>query len=386
MKARWLANPVDLQKRIERVWDWIPDSRGKTALLWIFGIGLGIAGFLLSLDWPQPGMFLFWALPTLFAIFLLLRAEPLLWESEPRVKPAEPELADPEDPSPPPLPRPLLAMVPIKGGEFGMGSEPASDAEIREYAADWAKILGKSAEESEKEVRGWRGNEEPVHPVQITAFQIARVPLTRRQWRELMADTPDEWEKDRTDDELPATHLDWFQALEVCNALSEREGVQPCYRKGSDDTWDWDRESDGYRLPTEAEWEYACRADTDHRWFWGDDAEGAESHAWYRGNSEGRLQAVAGKQPNPWGLHDMAGLVYEWCWDWFDTYPDTGEEVTLNPAGPAEGSSRVVRGGSFENPPDNLRSANRDDNRPDDRNDNLGLRCVRSRARQQAIS
>jgi formylglycine-generating enzyme required for sulfatase activity len=88
------------------------------------------------------------------------------------------------------------------------------------------------------------------------------------------------------------------------------------------------------------------------------------------------------KHPNRWGLRDMAGLVREWCWDWYGSYEQSGGQAPADPAGPAEGSSRVVRGGSFDNPPDGLRSAYRGVDRPDFRLDFLGLRCVRSRVRQ----
>jgi formylglycine-generating enzyme required for sulfatase activity len=140
--------------------------------------------------------------------------------------------------------------------------------------------------------------------------------------------------------------------------------------------------ADGYRLPTEPEWEYACRAGTETTWFWGDDPGGADTHAWHRGNSAVKIKPVGGKAPNPWGLHDMAGLVYEWCWDRFGAYPREARSPLQDPIGPSEGDTRVVRGGSFDDPPVVLRSAVRDVVEPEDRSDDLGLRCVRSRARQ----
>ncbi len=161
-----------------------------------------------------------------------------------------------------------------------------------------------------------------------------------------------------------------------------REGLTPCYREVEEGDWVWERAADGYRLPTEAEWEYACRADTTTRWFWGDRPDGADSHAWYRGNAEGCLHPVAEKSANPWELFDMAGLVYEWCWDHFGEYAEDQDPPPMDPMGPENGDPRIVRGGSFQLPPDVLRSALRGGVAPDVRDDYLGLRCVRSRVRQ----
>jgi formylglycine-generating enzyme required for sulfatase activity len=263
-----------------------------------------------------------------------------------------------------------------------MGSPPATEAEIAEYALEWSKVLGKNPKEAEQDVAGWRAREEPAHRVRISAFLMARTPLTRGQWRAVMPEAPDEWQANGSDDPLPATHLDWTQALAVCNALSEREGLAPSYGQDAAGQWHWERTADGYRLPTEAEWEYACRAGSQTRWFWGDDPEGADAHAWFSGTSVGQLHPVGAKDPNAWGLHDMAGLVWEWCWDRYGSYPDQGGTKLQDPEGPSEGDRRVVRGGSFFFPPFFLRSAYRGFFRPDDRGFYLGLRCVRSRVRQ----
>ena len=113
-----------------------------------------------------------------------------------------------------------------------------------------------------------------------------------------------------------------------------------------------------YRLPTEAEWEYACRAGTTTRFYYGDDPGYADltNYAWYLDNSDGTTHPVGQKLPNPWGLYDMAGNVWEWCRDWYDLYP--GGSVT-DPQGPGTGSKRLIRGGSWLRPGLESRSANR---------------------------
>jgi sulfatase modifying factor 1 len=373
-----ISRPMHLKsiqpgKALILLWSAVPDSRAKVGMIWTLGLGLGGVGFVASLALPLTGVAALWLIAAGLGLLLVLRGEPLL-----RVPRAE----EPPEPPPSPVPPPLLDMIPLADGEFRRGSAPATDAQVREYTDEWADFLGKPRDETEPQVRGWLEREQPAHRVRVFPFLMARVPVTRGQWRAVMPQAPEEWESPGDDDALPATHVEWFQALAFCNALSEREGLVPCYREVSEGRWHWEREVDGYRLPTEAEWEYACRAGGDARWFWGDGPEGADAHAWYRTNARGRLQAVGGKAANPWGLHDMAGLVFEWCWDRFGAYPEDGKGPWVDPSGPSEGESRVVRGGSFLNPPVDLRSAARAVVRPDGRAGDLGLRCVRSRARQ----
>ncbi len=379
------SKSIQIRRMLVRLWSAIPDPRVWAWLLWGLGLTLGAAAFWATLDLSMPVAIGLWSVAVAAGLSLALRAEPLLWtpdgqpEVEGDVTPA------PDEPPPRPSRPTLLNMVPIPAGEFLMGSPPATAAEIDEYVPEWAEAMGKKPEELkevEEQVKNWRKVEEPTHRVRVSPFLIARVPLTRGQWRAVMPDTPSEWESDGSDDALPATHLDWAQALACCNALSEHQGFAPCYRKDAEDVWHREPTADGYRLPTEVEWETACRAGTETRWFWGDESKGADEHAWYRGNSEGRLHPVGKKAPNPRKLHDMAGLVYEWCWDRYGGYPQDAGELQVDPQGPDDGDSRVVRGGSFLSPPVGLRSAYRAFIRPDFRLVALGLRCVRSRARQ----
>jgi len=358
-----------------------PDRSWPVAVTWLLGLGLGGLLGWAALLLPGAGAAALWGLALLGAGLLARYAEPVV------VEPPAPAAPAPEPPR-----RSLIEAVAIPAGRFLMGSEPADDATVEGYARDWAAIVGSGVDEVIEEVRGWLADEQPPHPVQVSALQTARTALTRGQWRRLMPEAPADWATDARDAELPATQIDWAQALACCNALSDHDGLTRCYVQ----------DADGWRLPTEAEWEYACRAGTETRWFWGDDPKPADRYAWYRGNAGRRwpprwlsrrrflrysrlqsrfLQRVGRRRPNPWGLHDMAGLVFEWCWDGYGAYPSDGL-LLEDPSGPLDGDRRVVRGGSFGFPPVDLRSADRVVVEPEGRGGNLGLRCVRSGARQ----
>ena len=131
----------------------------------------------------------------------------------------------------------------------------------------------------------------------------------------------------------------------------------------------------GYRLPTEAEWEYACQAGSKGAYCFGDDRSELKKYAWYYENSGGTTHPVGAKKANAWGLYDMHGNVWEWCWDWYGKYPTSPQK---NPSGPPAGSYRVLRGGSWSIPAGYCRSAYRDWNDPSNRRYDLGFRVARS--------
>jgi formylglycine-generating enzyme required for sulfatase activity len=156
----------------------------------------------------------------------------------------------------------------------------------------------------------------------------------------------------------PVENLGHKQALEFIRRLNKREGTEK------------------YRLPTEAEWEYACRAQTRTAYSFGNSPGGLADHAWYAANSGHKTHPVGHKKPNPWGLHDMHGNVWEWCSDFYAT--DYYQKSPLkNPKGPASGQSRVTRGGACYNKPKHLRSAQRGECGPTDRPDSVGFRVVK---------
>ena len=143
--------------------------------------------------------------------------------------------------------------------------------------------------------------------------------------------------------------------MRFCNKCSELDGLTPCYDLN---TWQCDFDADGYRLPTEAEWEYACRAGSTGKYCFGDDETELPEYAWFKPHSQGKPHPVGQKQPNPWGLYDMHGNVWQWCNDWYgETY--YAESPTDNPRGPASGKMRVLRGGAWDSNADKCRSAYR---------------------------
>jgi formylglycine-generating enzyme required for sulfatase activity len=216
------------------------------------------------------------------------------------------------------------------------------------------------------------GDQKPRHRVQISkAFDLGIHEVTQGQYQAVMGENPSRF---KGSDNLPVERVSWLDAVNFCNKLSEREGGKPYYRvQGADVTIDG---GSGYRLPTEAEWECACRAGTSTRYSFGDDPAALRDYAWYDANSEAKTHPVGQKHPNAWGLFDMHGSVWEWCFDGYaeDYY---NQRVLVDPAGASTTSARLFRGGSWRDEPRNCRSALRNRVPPDYRHDNLGFRLAR---------
>jgi formylglycine-generating enzyme required for sulfatase activity len=244
----------------------------------------------------------------------------------------------------------------------------------------------------------------PVQSVTLTrGFYMGIYPVTQAQYAAVMAGNansanprPSAWlpVAGEVQARLPVEMVSWYEAIIFCNRLSMLEGLTPVYSIGSSTnpanwgtvpgpsnnaTWDaaaadWD--ANGYRLPTEAEWEYACRAGTTTQWYTGNTANAAlDAAAWYAGNSGSRTRQVGLKTPNAFGLYDMHGNVNEWCWDWFGNYTAGAK---TDPQGAVSGANRVLRGGCWGHITSRLSSASRYDFLPSLRFTSLGFRLVRN--------
>ena len=221
-----------------------------------------------------------------------------------------------------------MKLVLIPAGEFLMGS-PDSDKDAK-------------------------AEEKPQHRVRITRpFYLGANEVTQGQYRAVTGANPSAFQGSV---DLPVEQVSWLDAVKYCNALSREEGLPEFYRIKDlrVEVPDWT--GPGYRLPTEAEWEYACRAGSTTRYCYGDDAARLGEYAWYVGNSGNRTHSVGGKRPNVFGLHDMYGNVWEWCWDSFGP-KYFGHSPAADPLGPAPPTNMgVIRGGGWGRSP---RSADR---------------------------
>jgi formylglycine-generating enzyme len=245
-----------------------------------------------------------------------------------------------------------------------------------------------------------RGNNETQHHVTLTkGFYMGVYPVTQALYQAVIGSNPSDFTDDPEDGEdqekRPVDTVNWYDALVFCNKLSMRDGLTPVYSiNGSTEPEDWGSSiqgsgstanawgavtmsstANGYRLPTEAEWEYACRANTATAYNLGDTWDGA--WGWYDGNSGFKTHEAGKKLPNAWGLYDMHGNVWEWCWDWYDANYYTTSGAGANPTGPATGFYRVLRGGGCRDSKESARSAARGSNKPEDGGSIIGFRVVR---------
>ena len=253
-------------------------------------------------------------------------------------------------------------MVKINGGTFSMGSPDSEE---------------------------WRGDDETRHTVSVSDFCISPYEVSQAEYTAVMENNPSNFKGDN----LPVENLSWYDAIAYCNARSEAENLTPVYTVDGESVT-WNREADGYRLPTEAEWEYACRAGTytpfntgnvpgaDTCNFYGHYPYGIEDNYFDQDKLETKpgqyrqtTVAVNSFSPNKWGLYNMHGNVGEWCWDYYGAY-STDEQT--DPTGTSTGTLRVNRGGGWNDFGKHTRSAYRASLAPMSVSFAVGLRLVRN--------
>jgi len=242
-----------------------------------------------------------------------------------------------------------IAMVALPGGEFAMGSNAGNP------------------------------DESPPHRVRLSPFLMDRLEVTHEMFAKVQLPDPSRWQDNPRG---PVERVRWLDAKRYCNERSLLEGLKPCYNEKSAD-WVCDYTADGYRLPTEAEWEYACRAGTEGAFDFDPPAR-LRQFAWFAENADQRTHAGGGKKSNPWGIDDLYGNVSEWCEDVYSpTYYK--ESPTVDPTGPANPGRdvrRVMRGGNWKSAGDACRVTYRQGQRTGDTDacfytDYCGFRCVR---------
>ncbi|WP_339271647.1 SUMF1/EgtB/PvdO family nonheme iron enzyme [Paenibacillus sp. FSL R5-0744] len=230
-----------------------------------------------------------------------------------------------------------------------MGEDKVSN-EIERYLNNpMVKILGGAIELRDDRIKTkWK--------TEIKPFLLAPNPVTVDLYNIVTKKTT----KSSVENLIPVVNVSWNDAISFCNLLSQKAGLKKAYVISDDgDHIIWDRESNGYRLPTEAEWQYACKAETT-----GYQYGELDKIAWYNENSDGVLHVVGTKEPNAWGLYDMLGNVWEWCWDLYD------EQVY--------GSYRIFRGGSWAEEARGCGATCRRRSHPTFSVDDLGFRLARS--------
>jgi formylglycine-generating enzyme required for sulfatase activity len=233
-----------------------------------------------------------------------------------------------------------LGMIFVEGGTFSMGSYNGGD------------------------------NEKPRHQVTVSPFSIGKYEVTQKEWQEVMGDNSSKWKGDN----LPVEKVSWYDAIVYCNKRSIKEGLKPCYSgSGKNTTCDWT--ANGYRLPTEAEWEYAARGGNKSKDYTYSGSNDLDAVAWCDGNSRNKTHEVGTKNSNELGIYDMSGNVREWCWDSYGSYLSDSQN---NPKGANKRSNPVVRGGSWYYIAQCCRIGYRSKNNPDNRDSNIGFRVLRA--------
>lgn len=228
-------------------------------------------------------------------------------------------------------------------------------------------------------------SQQPAHPVRVSDFYISRYEITQREYLAIWGSNPSHSQNP----DNPVERVSWPDAVRYCNLRSISEGLQPAYwLRGSADPWDWgwsdsvihdslscDFQADGYRLPTEVEWNWAALGGINTHQFSYSGGNDIAQVCWYNGSAGNLCHAVGLLQPNELGLHDLSGNVWEFCWDRFGLYSDATQ---IDPGGPGTGGFRVLRGGSWLSAPGLCTVKYRSSAAPGYKNLHIGFRVVRS--------
>jgi len=277
----------------------------------------------------------------------------------------------------------------------GMAARQAGERSVSPagIALAWIPAGSFTMGSPDTEIGRWPLEESPRRQVTVSSgFWMGVHPVTQEQWQAVMGGNPSIFAGGRR----PVENISWYDALVFANRLSIMEGLSPAYSIGGStnpDDWGdvpywsfsgmWDAVvlvpgSTGWRLPTEAQWEFAARAGTNTAFSNGaedwQDAASIDAIGWFDFNSGGMTQEVGAKQSNPWGLYDIHGNVWEWVWDWLGSYPDYAQ---TDPTGAASGHWRVLRGGGWASWAQAARSAFRFSEVPFTRDEFIGLRVIR---------
>ena len=246
-----------------------------------------------------------------------------------------------------------------------------------------AAVTGKSV--GHPDIVGHNGaHDNKPHSISLSAYFIGETEVTQELWQAVMGNNPS-WYKGNSNPpdgseeqgKRPVENMDWYKAISFCNELSKACGLEPCYTEidSEENIAVCDFNKNGFRLPTEAEWEWAAMGGKDYKWAGTDSESELGNYAWYYANSNEKTHQVKLKSPNGYGLYDMSGNVFEWCWDLYGSLSDV---LPPNYTGAASGSKRVARGGCYDNSSSEnyIHRAYRAHNSPDIFLKLIGLRVV----------
>jgi formylglycine-generating enzyme required for sulfatase activity len=273
----------------------------------------------------------------------------------------------------------LLTSCSKSGPDAATGSPPAAASPAAVVTQSGVRMVALPGGEFMMGSNQGNPDEAPAHKVRVSAFLMDKFEVTHEMFAKVQLPDPSHWQDNP---KKPVERVRWLDAKRYCNERSLLEGLKPCYNEKTTD-WDCDYSADGYRLPTEAEWEYACRAGTEGPYDFAS-ADKLRQYAWFADNADQRTHPVGEKKPNGWGICDLYGNVSEWCEDVYSPtyYKESPAVDPHGPPSPGRDVKRVMRGGNWKASADMCRVSFRQGQRTGDTDacfytDYCGFRCVR---------